>query len=240
MALDRRERSGELVEAILCAQEGHQATMWTALPAVVQSADLGKQTCVCQPTIKMQAQAPDGSSSWVTMPLLVDVPVQFPRGGGYVLTFPLKAGDEGLVVFASRCIDAWWQSGGVQVQAELRMHDLSDGFFLPGFSSVPNVTPAVASDGVVLRNVAGDAYVKIDDGKNITAETPSGLIATAGTATVRTTGGDLTVQASGNLNLSAGANIYLAGTLYINGKPYDAHAHINVTTGTGISGGVAP
>ena len=29
----------------------------------------------------------------------------FPGGGGFALTFPVAAGDECLVVFASRCID---------------------------------------------------------------------------------------------------------------------------------------
>src|SRR5260363_73502 len=49
----------------------------------------------------------------VELPLLGDVPVFFPRGGGCTLTFPVQKGDECVVVFASRCIDGWWQSGGV-------------------------------------------------------------------------------------------------------------------------------
>ena len=47
------------------------------------------------------------------------------------MTFPIKTGDECLVVFACRAIDVWWQSGGVQPPAETRMHDLSDGFVIP-------------------------------------------------------------------------------------------------------------
>ena len=65
------------------------------------------------------------------------MPVVFPGGGGFALTFPVAAGDECLVVFASRCIDAWWQSGGVGEPMEPRMHDLSDGFALIGVRSQP-------------------------------------------------------------------------------------------------------
>ncbi|MFW8450019.1 Gp138 family membrane-puncturing spike protein, partial [Klebsiella pneumoniae] len=69
-----------------------------------------------------------GAQVSVNLPLLVDVPVVFPRGGGCTLTFPVKPGDECLVIFADRCIDFWWQSGGIQEPVDERMHDLSDAF----------------------------------------------------------------------------------------------------------------
>jgi hypothetical protein len=105
------ERSADLGEALRAALGGHQTGVWTALPAIIQSFDATKLTCVAQPAIKAQVRAQDGSTSWVSLPLLVDVPVCFPRGGGCTLTFPVAAGDEALIVFSSRCIDAWWQSG---------------------------------------------------------------------------------------------------------------------------------
>jgi hypothetical protein len=57
---------------------------------------------------------------------------RFPRGGGCTLTFPVKEGDECLVIFADRCIDFWWQSGGIQEPVDGRMHDLSDAFCIVG------------------------------------------------------------------------------------------------------------
>src|SRR6187431_703340 len=107
--LDRRERAGDFTEAMLTTQDGMQARLWTCVPGIIQSFDPAKRTCVVQPAIKALVQAPDGTESWVALPLLVDCPVQFPGGGDVVLTFPLKTGDECLVVFASRCIDSWWQ-----------------------------------------------------------------------------------------------------------------------------------
>lgn len=109
------------------------------------------------------AQVRDITGVWtnVALPVLVDCPVIFPGGGGFEFTFPIAAGDEGIVIFASRCIDAWWQNGGVQPQAELRMHDLSDGMFLPGmFSQARLPSPAPSTTVPQLRN--SDATVKIE------------------------------------------------------------------------------
>jgi Phage protein Gp138 N-terminal domain len=161
--MDRRERAGNAQEAMRAALLGQQAEIWTALPGVLQSFNPTKQTAVVQPSIKARVQRQTGEFEWVTLPLLLDCPVQFPGGGGLVLTLPMAEGDEVLVVFASRCIDSWWQSGGVQVQAELRMHDLSDGFCLPGFSSVPRAIPNVSTTALELRNLARTTRVTLRD-----------------------------------------------------------------------------
>jgi hypothetical protein len=107
------------------------------------------------------------------MPLLVDVPIMYQGGGGYSITLPITAGDECLIIFADRCIDAWWQSGGVQAPMENRMHDLSDGFALVGVRSQPKVVPNISASNVQIRSDDGTVFVEIDKtGKvNITAPT---------------------------------------------------------------------
>lgn len=160
--MDRRERAGDMLSGIMAAFEGHQAGVWTALPGIIQSFNAAKQTCVVQPAIQGRVQAPDGSFSWVTLPLLLDCPVFFASGGGVTLTFPVVAGDECLVVFASRCIDQWWQSGAISVQAEMRMHDLSDGFAFVGFASNPKVIANISTTKAQLRNALGSVMVEVD------------------------------------------------------------------------------
>jgi hypothetical protein len=85
------------------------------------------------------------------------------------LTFPVAEGDECLVVFASRAIDGWWQSSGVQPPIEARMHDLSDGFVLLGFRSVPRVLGNISAVQAELRSDDGSTIV----GLNPTAQTVS-------------------------------------------------------------------
>lgn len=157
----RDERTNSFEAAVLGALSGFQSGLWTALPGIVESVDLAAQTLVVQPAIQAQIMLPDNSWQWVALPLLLDVPILFPSGGGFTLTFPIVAGDECLVVFSSRCIDSWWQSGGIQVQAELRMHDLSDGFAFVGPRSQPRKLAGVSANSTQLRNEGGSVFVEV-------------------------------------------------------------------------------
>ena len=165
--MDRRERLNDQPTAMLAAFDGFQSQVWTALPGLIQSFDPTKMTAVVRLALRVQIQSPDGSWAWQEIQPLLDCPVVFPSGGGCFLTFPIAQNDECLVVFASRCIDAWWQSGGVQNQAEFRMHDLSDGFCLPGPRSVPNVPAAISTTKVELRNASGSAKVSLDPASGV-------------------------------------------------------------------------
>ncbi len=142
-------------EAMRLVLDGRLSGLWTAMPCIVKSVNLAKMTLEAQPAIQGTVQNENGVTQSVNYPLLVDVPIVFPSAGGFTMTFPIAANDEVLVVFASRCIDAWWQSGGIGRPMEARMHDLSDGFAIPGPRSQPRVIPAISSTGVQLRNDAG-------------------------------------------------------------------------------------
>jgi hypothetical protein len=143
--------------------EGHQAQIWTSLPGILQSYDAEKLTATVQPAVQGRLRQEDGTWKDVNLPLLLDCPVIFPAGGGFVFTFPLKKDDEGLVVFSSRCIDGWWYSGGVQKQARYRMHDLSDGFFLPGCFSQARKIGNVNAAYPELRNVDGSIKFEVTE-----------------------------------------------------------------------------
>lgn len=157
---DRREQlGGDPSSVFRLAFQGLQAEMWTALPGAVVAFNTEERPyriASVQPLIKAgRRNVEEKKMEWFDMPLLLDCPVVFPGGGGYSLTFPLSAGDEGLIVISSRCIDGWWELGGSQPQLELRMHDLSDGFFIPGIESKPNVTPLISPTSVQLRSKDG-------------------------------------------------------------------------------------
>ena len=140
--------------------------MRVSIPGIVQSYDTAQQTVTVQVAIREKLNI-DGNESWADIPLLLDVPVVFPRAGGYVLTLPIKKGDEVLVMFGDCCIDAWWQSGGVQNQVEWRRHDLSDAFAIPGPFSRPRLASPIPADaleltapGVTLRLEPGRLIIK--------------------------------------------------------------------------------
>lgn len=200
--------------------ESLQGALWTALPGLIQSYNPAENTCVVLVALRMQQLQQTGEWKWIEIKPLLDCPVVFPSGGGATLTFPLKKDDECLVVFASRCIDAWWQNGGVQNQVEFRMHNLSDGFCIPGPRSKPKVPAAISTDHVELRSDDGTAKVRIN-------------MVTKDVETVTT--GNAIVTASGDVTL-AGTNINLNGVLKINGQPYMGHVHTDPQGGN--TGGV--
>jgi hypothetical protein len=159
------ERMSPDTEMLHKLRSGLLSDLRVAAPGIIKSFDVAKQTVTVQVAIRERVNL-DGERSWKDIPLLVDVPVCMPRAGGYVLALPVQAGDECLVVFGDNCMDAWWQSGGIQNQIDMRRHDLSDGYALLGVWSQPRVVSGYSGSSAQLRNEAGTAYVEIS-GNNI-------------------------------------------------------------------------
>lgn len=243
MTQHRLEMIDDAEEALLVALRAWQTTIWTAMPGIVQSVDFAKNTCSVQLALQSQIADPQGVTRWANMPMLVDCPIVFPGGGGYCLTFPLALGDEVLVLFANRCIDAWWERGGVQTQAELRLHDLSDGFAIPSPRSVPKAITNVSSTSVQLRNESGFSKVEIQ---------PSGTVRIEAFPRVEIVGSDyvdisayaeVSVHSDSKVRLQAptielvGNIVCSGGTLTHLGKNVGGtHTHGGVDTGSGTSG----
>lgn len=174
--MDPREQINERTESFAAMLDGRQSKIWTLLPGIVQSFDPVTMRCSVQVAISFTQIQSDGSQKAVTIQGgLVDCPVQFPSGGDFTLTFYPEQGNECEVRFSSRCIDAWWQSGGVQPQQEFRMHDLSDGFVTVGIWSQPNVLPNIKRHATQLRNSAGDAYYELNSDKIAKIVAPGGI-----------------------------------------------------------------
>ena len=238
--MDRRERAPDTLESLMVFGERLRSELWTALPGIIQSFNPAKQTCTVQPAIQAQVSDINGNLTWVNLPLLVDCPVFFPSGGGVLLTFPITQGDECLVIFASRCIDAWWQNSGTQPQAEFRMHDLSDGMVLPGFDSVPKVAPNISTAAAQLRNQAGNTYVEVASGGTVNINASASVTVTAPGVTVNgptTINGALTVNGAITSSTSVTApNVVGTTNGTFGGKAMAGHVHSGVQTGSGNTG----
>lgn len=181
-----------------------------AMPGIIQSFDATEQTVTVQCAIREKINM-DGNLSWQEIPLLLDVPIIFPRAGNYILTMPIQTGDECLVVFGDSCMDAWWQSGGVQNQIDCRRHDLSDGYAIVGLYSQPRRITNYSTNTAQLRNLSGSAYVELS-------------------------GNDVNIV-GGNVTISA-TSVTIGGSTTIDGRVFMSHKHSGVQTGGGNTGGV--
>lgn len=188
-------------------------TLRVAVPGVVTEVNYSAQTVSVQPTIREKIEM-DGTYQWVELPILINVPFFVYSGGGYCITLPVSPGDECLVIFADSCIDAWWQSGGVQNQVERRRHDLSDGMAIVGFRSQVHTVPGYSGDSVQVRTEDGGTFIDLKPGQvTINAD----------------------VQINGNVTTSA--NCTIADTLRVAGINMNTHVHDGVKTGGGSTGG---
>jgi hypothetical protein len=186
----KEQADAQLAQAIMSA-------MRVSIPGIIQSFDPEAVTAVVQPAIKGVEHDASGAEVSVNLPLLVDVPVIFPRGGGCTLTFPVSAGDECLVIFADRCIDFWWQNGGIQEPVDGRMHDLSDAFCIVGPQSQAKKISGISTTSAQLRTDDGSAFIEVSAGGDITATT-------AGNATINAPEIILNGNVTINGNLSQG------------------------------------
>jgi len=157
-----RDRKTNAEENIRTALDAFKTSIWTSLPCIVVSYNAAENTVSAQPAIRGILQNQNGERTTVDMPLLVDVPVVFQGGGGTWFTSPVKAGDECLVVFSARDIDAWWASSGVQNPMSRRLLDLSDGFAFIGPMSRPTVISGISTTAAELRNASGTAKITLN------------------------------------------------------------------------------
>lgn len=152
---------GDLAEVIAQRMEAERQTLWTSLPGEVVSVSGDGRTATIRPLYR-----PRFNGEPVDMPELVDVPIQWPRGGGMVMRFPLKAGDQGEIRVQARNMDEWYGRGSAEPAATARMHDLSDSTFQPGLSSSQAPAGPYDPDNFELGSADGSFRMKMSpDGK---------------------------------------------------------------------------
>ena len=114
--------------------------------SVAQSATIVKfypatQTADVQPNIAQVIQYLTDANgnpqpNYGPYPIFPAVPVVCLGGGGGAITFPITAGDQCMLTFIDKNIDAWWLSGTQGLPPNnARQHDLSDAVAIIGLRS---------------------------------------------------------------------------------------------------------
>jgi Phage protein Gp138 N-terminal domain/GpV Apex motif len=169
------ERLNDREESMRVILENLSKAIRCAMPGIVHSYNSVQGTCVIQLAIESRTLDADGDVTFEPIALLNDVPVNYMGGGQFVTTYPIQPGDEALVIFSDRCIDSWWQSGGVQIPADLRMHDISDGFAIIGPRSLAKSIPNVSTTTAQFRSLDGSTFFEIASGQVANVVAPNGV-----------------------------------------------------------------
>lgn len=153
-----------LAEVIMRAVRKAQQDTRVAMPARVISYD--PSTRLARVQILQPDRTEDGVQ--VAQPVIPEVPVFMPSGGGVSMTFPIKPGDEGIVHFADQDIGGWSQDGDASAPDSRRRHSLTDGMFVPGTGR-----GQADSDNLVI-SFGGSTITMTPDG-GVTIDAPNGL-----------------------------------------------------------------
>ena len=136
--------------------------MRCCIPCIVQSFDYKTGTVECQPAIREKIINQNEEIEYKNIPLLINVPVVFPSNSEYSIIFPLKKGDECLVLFSDLPIDNFWEKGNVQNPIEDRRHDLSDGIAIPCNLSLVK-QPGTNVSGLTLKSTGSSIVLGSSD-----------------------------------------------------------------------------
>lgn len=128
-------KSPGLSELIRIAIRQNQAELHVSLPGRIDSYDVAEQKADIQLLLQRVLVDTDGVELPAeTLPILHDVPIAFPRGGGYFLSWPLAEGDLVHVVFVERSTDQYLGGdGNLTKPLDFRMHNISDAVAYPGY-----------------------------------------------------------------------------------------------------------
>jgi len=137
-----------LEEVIRAAMRSMLLDLHTMLPCSVEKYDATTKKASIVPLLKKKYL--DGRV--IQLPVINDVPVQWPSAGGAILHFPLENGDTGMGIFCERSLDVWLSGDGSAVNPnDTRHHDITDAVFIPGLYSFTGSPQGVTATSVHLK-----------------------------------------------------------------------------------------
>lgn len=167
-----------LEQALLEAMDSRFRDLHTCMPGRVESYDAAKQTATVQPMIKRVDVSDAGAQVVSSYPTLANVPVAWPRFGGFYIHGPLASGDFVLLTFTESAIDPFRARGTETHPGDLRRHTMTGAVAIPGLYPRSRALPTAGDDLVIGLESGGEIRLKAD-GEVHLGESPSGYVAMA-------------------------------------------------------------
>lgn len=206
----------------------------TSLPARVTGVDYASKTVTLESILTNTRSSEDQ----VEYPTFYDVPFMINGGGVARISFPIKAGDIGTLIFSERDPSNALQTDGETTSASTLI--LPCGLypicFIPKIATATDSSEAVDPDKIVISNNK-QTYADFDPAGNISIYnsqgvqielTPSGL-------NVKTGGMPITVtDGAGTFQITGGNLTWVGGTANFNGLVIDQNGQMTDGNGTGF------
>jgi len=208
-----------LAEVLKDAMRAELLDVHTMLPCSVKSYDSETQKASLIPLLRKKYR----DETIVDLPVINDVPVQWPSGGGAFIHFPLSEGDTGMAIFCERSLDIWLSGEGETVTPnDPRHHDITDAVFIPCVRTFKTAFSGIIGTSIHIKH--GDAEIELTSGGN-----------------VNILGGNIKLDAAtlidvlaATINLGTGAEKAVLGDTLA--SLYAAHTHSGVTSGPSVTG----
>lgn len=150
------------------------ADIHTMYPAIVTRVNISEQLIDAQITIKRKFKG-----ELVNLPLLVDVPIRYPRSKTFSFTFPIEVDDHVEVRICSRSIDRWLLSGGINDPFDVRKFSLADCFATPAMYPQTDLIPGFDENDLQIKTNSGGTNITIHKAEGVTINTTADVIVNA-------------------------------------------------------------
>ena len=238
-----------MLGALMAAFRNQELQSDQLLPAIVESFDRVTNTAVVKPLI----QWVDVNNETHSRHSITKINVLSLGGGGFHISFPIRAGDLGWIIAADRDLSLFKQSLKESKPNTGRLHTFEDGWFVPDVFRQYSIAEE-DSNSLVIQALDSSTRIAISNGTvNITAptsvkvDTPianftgnvhvSGDVNVDGTTNVQT---NFNVEGLSKVNggfvAAAGKPCTLPATTTVNGITVATHGHISSPAGTRTAG----
>lgn len=175
-------RTPTLAQVIRTAIENRLADVHVMLPGRIESYDAASQTADVQPMIKRYQEDAEGEAIDELYPVIPGVPVAFPRGGGFKLTFPVAVGDFCALMFCESSTDNYMGGDGSSPSSPelFQRFDLTDAVAFLGWYPGGDLLEATDADDLVIGEDGGPVIHIGGDEVNLYEKSAAQFVALAG------------------------------------------------------------
>lgn len=152
------------------AIDSYFSKIHTCIPGQIESFNALLNKASVKPLIKRKV-----GKNILSLPVITEVPVQFPSSGNVGVVFPLNRGDGCLILFSEVSLENYLNSIGNEVEpGDDRTFSLSDAVCIPGVS--PFSKPGtLKGDGLSIKMKYGDYEVILNAAGIILKSTDSAI-----------------------------------------------------------------